>query len=101
VAQDPSNAERAIVEAYEQGLGPRAAARLSAAEIRDAAFVAAARIDAELAHMQRTGALKSVNQAYRKYRLETSARGERVMRYADWMQRYRAGLVREIAANLR
>lgn len=51
--------------------------------------------------MQRSGGLKSVNQSYRNYRLETSARGERVLPYAAWLDRYKADLVREIAANLR
>ena len=51
--------------------------------------------------MQRSGGLKSVNKSYRSYRLETSARGERVLPYATWLDRYKAGLVREVAANLR
>lgn len=90
-----------FVAAYRDGLGPRAAARLSDDEIRDGALAVAARVDAEIARLQRTGALKSVNQSYRQYRLEASARGERVLRYADWMDRYKADLIRETAANLR
>jgi hypothetical protein len=96
-----SNAQRDLVEAYRQGLGPRAAARLSDDQICNDALAVAARVSAELEEMQRSGALKSVNQSYRGYRLETSARGERVLPYAAWMERYKAGLVREIAANLR
>jgi len=88
-------------DAYRQGLGARAAARLSEDRIRADAMAVAARVDAEIARLQRAGGLKSVNASYRQYRLETSARGERVMRYADWMNRYKAGLIREIAANLR
>lgn len=64
-------------------------------------MMVAARVDAELERMQRAGALKSVNQSYRAYRLETSARGERILPYAQWMERYKANLIREIAANLR
>jgi hypothetical protein len=61
----------------------------------------AARIDAELQKLKDSGGLKSVNQAYKAYRLETSGRGERVLRYDEWMRRYRADLVRQAAAALR
>lgn len=61
----------------------------------------AARIDAELQKLKESGGLKSVNQAYKAYRLETSGRGERVLRYDEWMRRYRADLVRQAAAALR
>jgi hypothetical protein len=59
------------------------------------------RLDAEIATQMQAGTLKSVNKAYRHYRLETSARGERVVPYVQWMDRYKAKLLREIAANLR
>jgi len=61
----------------------------------------AARVDDEIEHLQRAGALKSVNRSYRTYRLDASARGERILRFAEWMDRYKANLIREIAANLR
>lgn len=64
-------------------------------------MMVAARVDAEIERMQRAGELKSVNKSYRNYRLNASAQGERVLRYAEWIQRYKANLVREIAANLR
>jgi hypothetical protein len=70
-------------------------------EIAEEAMRAIVRLDAEVERQMQTGALKSVNKSYRAYRLETSARGERVLRYADWMERYKADLVRDIAANLR
>jgi hypothetical protein len=60
-----------------------------------------ARIDAELQKLKETGGLKSVNRAYKAYRLETTGRGERVLRYDEWMRRYRADLVRQAAAALR
>jgi hypothetical protein len=96
-----SKAQRDLVEAYRQGLGTRAADRFSDEQICGDALAVAARVSAELEQMQRSGALKSVNQSYRSYRLETSARGERALPYAAWLDRYKAGLVREIAANLR
>lgn len=61
----------------------------------------ASRIDAELQKLKESGGLRSVNQAYKAYRLETSGRGERVLRYDEWMRRYRADLVRQAAAALR
>ena len=87
--------------AYRDGLGERAAARLSDDEIRRDAMAVAARVDAELARLQACGGLKSVNASYRQYRLAASARGEPAIRYADWMDRYKADLIREIAENLR
>ena len=95
------NLQRELVEAYRLGLGPRAAARFSDDQIYNDAMMIADRVDAEIGRMQRSGELKSVNTSYRDYRLAASARGERVLRYADWMGRYKAQLVREIAANLR
>lgn len=68
-----------------------------AAEARDVA----ARVEAEMQKQQQSGGLKSVNKTYRSYRLEASRRGERVLRYDEWMRRYRENLVRQIAAALR
>jgi hypothetical protein len=67
---------------------------------REAAAVIA-RLEQEITTQQRAGALKSVNRGYRDYRLAASARGEKVLRYTDWMARYKAKLVREVAQNLR
>jgi hypothetical protein len=61
----------------------------------------AARIDAELKKLKDSGGLKSINQAYKTYRLTTSGRGERVLRYDEWMRQYRADLIRQAAAALR
>jgi len=70
-------------------------------EIVGEAMTVAARIAEELRRQQQSGDLKSVNQAYRSYRLEAGARGERALRYDAWMQRYREDLVRQVAATLR
>jgi hypothetical protein len=70
-------------------------------EIAGEAMTVAARVGSEMQKRQQSGELKSINQAYRSYRLETSARGERAMRYDAWMQRYREDLVRKVAAALR
>jgi len=60
-----------------------------------------ARVDQELATLQRAGELKSINRAYRTYRTEASARGERVAPYAEWLNKYKANLVCQLAATLR
>ncbi|MGH7247606.1 MAG: hypothetical protein ACREH9_05835 [Pseudomonadota bacterium] len=83
-----------------------AASRLAVALLSEQAIAAEAaalicRIDAELEKLKRSGALHAVNKAYRDYRINASARGEAVLRYADWMRRYREGLVRDAAAALR
>jgi hypothetical protein len=61
----------------------------------------AARIDTELQKLKESGGMKSVNRAYKAYRLESSRHGERVLRYDEWMRQYRANLVRQAAAALR
>lgn len=84
----------------------RAANRLGVALQTDADIVAEAeraiaRLDAEIVGQKQAGNLKPVNQSYRQYRLEASGRGERVLPYAKWMDRYKEKLIREIAANMR
>lgn len=71
------------------------------AEVAGEAMIVAERIALETRKQQQSGALKSLNQAYRSYRLEADARGERALRYDTWMQRYREDLVRQVAATLR
>lgn len=70
-------------------------------DVADEAMHVAARVDAQLRSQHEAGDLKSVNRAYRTYRLERSARGERVLRYDEWMQEYRENLVRHVASALR
>jgi hypothetical protein len=65
------------------------------------ALSAIGRVEEEVAELQRAGGLKSVNKSYRDYRIAASARGERIMRYVDWMSKYREKLVRELAAAMR
>jgi hypothetical protein len=70
-------------------------------EILAEAMNVAARVDAEIRELQESGGLKSLNKAYRNYRLEACARGEHAMRYDGWMRKYRENLVRQIASTLR
>lgn len=81
--------------------GAAAIALQSDEEVAAEAGVVGARLDDEMVKQKQAGVLKPVNKAYRDYRLETIARGERVMPYARWMNRYKIKLVRDIAANLR
>jgi hypothetical protein len=70
-------------------------------EIAAEAMAVVARVDEEIERLHRSGDLKAVNKSYRAYRIETSARGERTARYAEWMDKYRVNLVRQLAAALR
>ena len=76
-------------------------ALLSDEEICDQASAVVARIDRELETLQRSGGLRSINTAYREYRIKASRRGGRILRYQDWMLKYREKLVRELASTLR
>ena len=78
-----------------------AVALRSHGEVCAEALAAVGRVEEEIAKLQRAGGLKSVNKSYRDYRIAASARGERIMRYADWMSKYREKLVRELAAAMR
>ncbi len=101
----PAKPQQSFIEAYRhglmQGLGARAAARLSEDQINAGATLVAARVDREIERMQRAGELKAVNRSYRDYRVAATARGEKILRYAAWLDRYKANLIRDIAANLR
>jgi hypothetical protein len=101
VPQPPPKSAQAFIDAYREGLGARVAARLSEAELRAGALLVAARVAREIERMQRAGELKAVNRSYRDYRVAAAARGEKIVRYAEWLDRYKATLVRDIAANLR
>lgn len=89
------------------GAAVRAAAKRFAialqadAEIAEEAMAVAARIDAELQRQRQSGELKSVNTAYRSYRLQASGGVERVLRYDEWMLKYKENLVRQVARTLR
>jgi hypothetical protein len=65
------------------------------------AMTVIARVEEEIDRMQQAGGLKSVNASYRAYRIEASARGERVVPYGQWMRLYAENLVRQTAAALR
>jgi hypothetical protein len=70
-------------------------------DISHQAKAVVARIDREIESLQRSGGLRSINKSYREYRIKVSGHGARILRYQDWMRKYREHLVRELAATLR
>lgn len=96
-----ADATMAACEAIAAAAKRRNVALYSEDEVSAAAATLIARVDGELARLQQAGELKSINQAYRTYRLESSARGEKVLRYAEWINKYKQDLVRQLAAALR
>lgn len=60
-----------------------------------------ARVHAEFERFRGTGELKAINQSYRHLRLEALERGEKLPPYAQWLNKYRLNLVRQLAAALR
>lgn len=74
---------------------------LSDDEVAAEAMSVIARVDEEIEKLHRCGELKTVNKSYRAYRIEASTRGEKTLRYDEWMGQYRENLVRQLAATLR
>jgi hypothetical protein len=60
-----------------------------------------ARVEEEIEILRCAGQFQSVNRSYRAYRLEASARGEKVVPYVEWLCKYKANLVRQPASALR
>jgi hypothetical protein len=100
-AGDPSEALVVAGEAIVGAAKRLNIALLSDGEVHADVMAVIARVDAEIEKLQRTGELKSLNKSYRAYRIETSARGEKTLRYHEWMGKYRENLVRQLAAALR
>jgi len=100
-AKDPADALARVCASVVAAAKRLAVPLHSDAEIVAEAMSAAARLDDEMQRQMRAGELKAINRAYRDYRLAARANGEKCSPYAQWIERYKANLMREIAANLR
>ncbi len=60
-----------------------------------------ARVEDEIEKLRQVGEMKTVNRGYRSYRMQASARGQKVLPYAEWLNKYKQNLVRELATALR
>jgi len=88
----------AAVEAAARRL---AIAVFSDQDIGRAAEAVIARVDDEIATLRQAGELKTVNRAYRSYRIEAAACGDKALPYARWFDKYKQDLVRQLAETLR
>ena len=98
-----TKALHAFVEAY-AGL-IKLWARCRRAAVRKPRFTPAlwrrGRVDAEIERMQPPANSKPSTHRIAITASGASAHGEKILRYADWIERYKVDLIREIAANLR
>jgi hypothetical protein len=60
-----------------------------------------ARVEQEIEVLKQAGGMKSINRSYKSYRLDASGRGEKVLPYTQWLDKYRQNLLRELASALR
>jgi len=78
-----------------------AVAVFSDQDIARAAEAVIARVEDEIETLRQAGELKTVNRAYRRYRIEAAACGDAALPYARWFDKYKQNLVRQLAAALR
>lgn len=70
-------------------------------DVADEAARIIARVDEQIETLKRAGDMKSINRSYKNYRIEASARGDKVLPYAQWLNKYRHNLLRELATVFR
>ncbi len=73
----------------------------SAADILREAEAVIARVEHEIENLRQAGEMKTINRAYRSHRVQASARGGKVLPYAEWLNKYKQNLVHQLAAALR
>jgi hypothetical protein len=66
--------------------------------LRKAAEVQVAEVQARVAALNQSGALKDVNRAYRAYRLAQIEKCEKAMPYSAFLERRTATILRNVAA---
>lgn len=72
----------------------------SAEDISHEAEAIIARVEYEIENLRQAGEMKTINRAYRSHRMQASARGDKVLPYAEWFNKYKQNLVRQLAAAL-
>lgn len=71
------------------------------ASVRAIAASAVAKLEHELQVLQGAGGMKSVNKAYREYRLAKTAAQEKYIGYSRWLFEYKANVIEAVAINSR
>lgn len=73
----------------------------SGADILREAEAIIVRVEREIENLRQAGEMKPINRAYSFHRVQASARGETMLPYAEWLNKYKQNLVRQLAEALR
>jgi len=89
-----------LADAIERAAAMLGAPFQSASELRKAAGLAVAEITARVKLASQEGGLKQINRRYKAYRLAQTAKGEKAVPYAKFIEQFTATIVRDAAGRM-